>query len=109
MRVLSKYWTRRTPPGAPLSGSVMVTPGAGPQYQERFAVRSATWRSVRSQTRWNAGSAKAGSAAAAGAGARAGPNTETRVIAIRVGRQGCRMVAPLGGGGKFQVYRVRPH
>src|SRR5690348_5735011 len=58
MRLLSKYCTRRMPPGEDLLGSMVEKPGAGPQYQERLAVPAATGLSVRSQVRWKAGSVK---------------------------------------------------
>src|SRR4051794_21731802 len=66
MRVLSKYCTSRVPPGAFLYGSLVAKPGVGPQYHERFALPSWTGLSVRSQVRWNAGSAKLACAAVVG-------------------------------------------
>src|SRR5690349_18570561 len=42
MRLLSKYWTMRWPPGAFLYDSVVAPPGMGPQYQERLAWPAAT-------------------------------------------------------------------
>src|SRR5689334_10822195 len=58
MRLLSKYCTRRMPPGEDLLGSMVEKPGLGPQYHERLAVPAATGLSVRSQVRWKAGSVK---------------------------------------------------
>src|SRR6478672_12948673 len=58
MRLLSKYCTRREPPGDSSSGSTRDEFGCGPQNHDRPACPWATSWSVRVQTRWKAGSAK---------------------------------------------------
>ncbi len=78
MRLLSKYWTWRLPPGLCAYGSVRALSGCGPHTQVRLIDRLSTGWSVRVQTPRKASLLKP-SAARAGAGGSASSGVMTAI------------------------------